>query len=120
MSDKHPVIEAPATVLAPAESSMDTKENKASKTTVEEDLKSAGQRQINLVWENTQMRIALSVIWVSMGVSAAVAVAGKFLGVPDLQLASIVFLYGVANLVTGFYFGRTNHARMGDAPPNKA
>lgn len=72
-----------------------------------------GQRVINVIWETTQMRLALSVIWGSLVVSAALAVFGRWLGTPDLQLAAIVFLFGVANLVTGFYFGRTNHTRVG-------
>lgn len=83
------------------------------KTTYQEDLTHAGQRQINLIWETTQMRVALSVIWASLGVSATLAVFGKFLGTPDLQLAAVVFVFGVANLVTGFYFGRTNHSKTG-------
>ncbi len=82
-------------------------------TTDEEDRKTAGQRQINLIWETTQMRVALSVIWSSLAVAGVLAVLGKWLGTPDMQLAAIVFLFGVANLVTGFYFGRTNHARTG-------
>lgn len=114
MPDKLPIVEAPATVVIPANSALDTKDNKASTTTAEEDLKTAGQREINLVWENTQMRIALSVIWVSLAVSGALAIGGKYLGTPDVQLAAVVFMFGVANLVTGFYFGRTNHARVGD------
>lgn len=81
--------------------------------TQEEERVSAGQRTINLIWENTQMKVALSVIWASLIVSIALAVAGKQLGTPDVQLAAVVFLFGVANLVTGFYFGRTNHQRVG-------
>lgn len=76
-------------------------------------LASAGHRAINAIWETTQMRVALSVIWGSLGVAAALSVFGKWLGSPDLQLAAVVFLFGVANLVTGFYFGRTNHVRTG-------
>jgi len=83
------------------------------KTTAEEDRKTASQREVNLVWEMTQMKIALSVIWASLVVSATLAVMGRWLGTPDMQLAAIVFLFGVANLVTGFYFGRTNHQRTG-------
>lgn len=83
------------------------------KTTSEEDRKTAGQRTINLIWETTQMRLALSVIWAALLVSSALAVFGGWLGKPDIQLAAIVFLFGVANLVTGFYFGRTNHQRTG-------
>lgn len=85
--------------------------NTAPNTTAAEDLTKAGQHAINLIWENTQMRVALSVIWASLIVSSVLAVMGKNLGTPDLQLAAIVFLFGVANLVTGFYFGRTNHER---------
>jgi hypothetical protein len=85
----------------------------ASTTTAEEDRKTAGQREINKVWEITQMKIALSVIWSSLFVAGILSVLGKWLGQPDVQLAAIVFLFGVANLVTGFYFGRTNHTRSG-------
>jgi hypothetical protein len=82
-------------------------------STEEEDRVSAGQRQVNLIWENTQMRVALSVIWSALAVAAALAIFGKHIGSPDIQLAAVVFLFGVANLVTGFYFGRTNHQKIG-------
>lgn len=76
-------------------------------------LRTQGQRDINFIWEGTQMKVALSVTWGSLAVAGVLAMFGKWLGSPDLQLASVVFLFGVANLVTGFYFGRTNHARSG-------
>lgn len=82
-------------------------------TTEEQDRATASQRVVNLIWETTQMKIALSVIWGSLAVAGSLAIFGKFLGSPDVQLAAVVFLFGVANLVTGFYFGRTNHARTG-------
>lgn len=72
-----------------------------------------GQRAINLLWETTQMKVALSFTWGSLAVAMGLGVFGKWLGSADLQLAAVVFLFGVANLVTGFYFGRTNHARVG-------
>lgn len=75
--------------------------------------KAAGQREINLIWELTQMKVALSVVWASLAVSISLGIFGKWLGADDIQLAAIVFLFGVANLVTGFYFGRTNHNRTG-------
>lgn len=71
----------------------------------------AGQRQINLMWETTQRTVALGVIGSALAVSVILAIGGEFLGTVDTQLAAIVFLFGVANLVTGFYFGRTNHQR---------
>jgi hypothetical protein len=82
-------------------------------TTLEEDRTTASQRDINLIWETTQMKIALSVIWAALGAGGILSVLGSWLGIPDAQLAAIVFLFGVANLVTGFYFGRTNHQRTG-------
>lgn len=85
----------------------------AASTTSEQDRQTAGQRQINVIWETTQMRIALSVIWASLVVSGVLALAGQVLGTTEVQLAAVVFMFGVANLVTGFYFGRTNHQRGG-------
>lgn len=76
-------------------------------------LRFEGQRHINLIWETTQMKVALSFTWGSLLVAAGLSIFGKWLGTPDLQLAAIVFLFGVANLVTGFYFGRTNHTKVG-------
>jgi hypothetical protein len=82
-------------------------------STEEEDRGTAGQRTVNLIWENTQMRVALSVIWSSLIVAVVLSVWGRRLGSPELQLAAVVFIFGVANLVTGFYFGRTNHQKVG-------
>jgi hypothetical protein len=88
-------------------------------TTFQEDLTQAGQRHINAMWETTQMRIALSVVWASLLVAVVLSVAGKGLGSTELQLAAVVFIFGVANLVTGFYFGRTNHTKTGGVGPNE-
>lgn len=82
-------------------------------TTAEQDRVTGSQRAVNLIWESTQMRIALSVIWASLLVATVLALFGSWLGSPDIQLAAVVFVFGVANLVTGFYFGRTNHQRTG-------
>lgn len=76
-------------------------------------LSSQGQRDINTIWEETQRGVALSVTYGSLLIAGVLALFGKWIGTPDLQLASIVFMFGVANLVTGFYFGRTNHTRTG-------
>lgn len=83
------------------------------RTTYQEDLTAEGQRDINRIWETTQMKIALSVIWTALAVAAILAVFSKQLGTADIQLAAVVFVFGVANLVTGFYFGRTNHTKVG-------
>jgi hypothetical protein len=84
-----------------------------SQTTPEQDRMTAGQREINLIWEQTQMRIALGVMIGSLVTAIALAVFGKILAASELQLASVVFIYGVANLVVGFYFSRTNHTKTG-------
>jgi hypothetical protein len=86
-------------------------------STEEEERVSASQREVSLIWETTQMKIALSVVWAALAVSTALAIFGKTLGSPELQLAAGVFLFGVANLVTGFYFGRTNHQKVGGVGP---
>lgn len=83
-------------------------------TTQEEDRGTAGQRAVNMLWENTQSNIARSVIYSSLFVSVVISVFGGLLSIPvELRLAALVFLYGIGNLVTGFYFGRTNHQRVG-------
>lgn len=115
-TDDHKVVEAPVIVIPPVEgvgAPPRVAESLSPSTTSEQDRITAGQRTINLIWETTQMRIAVSVIWASLFVAALLAVMGMWLGTPDMQLAAIVFLFGVANLVTGFYFGRTNHQRSG-------
>lgn len=83
-------------------------------TTEEENRGTQGQRDVNMLWENTQRQIAIAVIYASLLVSVVIALFGGVLTVDnDLRLAAAVFLFGVANLVTGFYFGRTNHQRVG-------
>jgi len=72
-------------------------------TTLEQDLKSAGQRHINRVWELTQATIAIAVT-----VIVLMSVAFR-----DLKEAVLVFLTNVLMVVIGFYFGRTNHQRTG-------
>lgn len=84
-----------------------------SATTPEQDRTTAGQREVNLIWERTQQKIALGVVSGSIIVSGCLAVLGKYLGSADLQLAAVVFMFGVANLVVGFYFSRTNHTKVG-------
>jgi len=89
----------------------------APQTTEEQDRVTAGQRAVNLMWESTQRQIALWVIGSALTVGISLAVGGRVLGTADIQLAAVVFLFGVANLVTGFYFGRTNHQRTGGVGP---
>lgn len=101
MAKSLPTIEAPALVVAPpaTESSLDTKDNKASKTTVEEDLKTASQRKVNLVWETTQAVIAVAVT----GAVIFASLAGK-----ESQILGNAF-----TLIIAIYFVRMNHTKTG-------
>lgn len=76
----------------------------APKTTVQEDLTTAGQRHINLIWEWTQAAIAILVV-ISTMVCGAIGMA------KDLQIPTIISV--AFGMVTGFYFSRTNHAAIG-------
>lgn len=82
-------------------------------TTAEENRKTAGQRDINLMWETTQRDLANLVTRVAVVVASLVAIFGHWIGAPELQFAAIGYLFGASNNVHGFYFGRTNHTRSG-------
>jgi hypothetical protein len=71
-----------------------------STTTLEEDLHSAGQRRVNITWEYTQSFVAVAVVIANI-------IGALYTGVDSPLLANAFFL------VIGFYFGRTNHARVG-------
>ena len=77
-------------------------------TTKEEDRHSLGQRRVNLVWELTQAAIALSVIWATIGAAVWVVVRDT-----NNRLMAFLFLSNIVSIVIGFYFGRTNHQRVG-------
>ena len=75
-----------------------------STTTLQQDLTTAGQRRINLIWEYTQAAIAMIVVVTSL-ISAMVA------GWYGKEVSA--FLSFVCGNVVGFYFSRTNHAAIG-------
>lgn len=75
-------------------------------STEEEDRHSASQRQINRYWERVQGYIAVLVTTTSCAISLILVWRGEYaLGVG--LISSMVFL------VIGFYFGRSNHERVG-------
>jgi len=77
----------------------------AATTTFQEDLTTAGQRKVNLIWEYTQAAIAIIVVLTAM-VSGIIGQLHAEMQVPNL--------IGVAfGMITGFYFSRTNHASIG-------
>lgn len=84
-------------------------------TTFQEDLTSAGQRNINAMWEGTQRQIALAVVGVSLIVLGYLVVAP---GVPtELRLVALSTLSNVLFAVTSVYFTRTNHTKTGGVKP---
>lgn len=87
-----PVVPAPAVLTA------DTK-NVISKTTAEEDLRTQGQRRINLIWEGTQALVALLVTCAT--IYSAIA------GVESLLLGNAF------TLIIALYFVRQNHTKVG-------
>ncbi len=82
-------------------------------TTAEENRKTEGQRKINLVWELTQAFVAIAVTLATLYTSVALALRDKVSDASFLLLSNAFFL------VIGFYFGRTNHQRIGGIGSNE-
>jgi len=61
-----------------------------------------------MTWELTQAAIALSVIWGAVGAAIWMVVSDS-----TNRLMAFLFLSNVVSIVIGFYFGRTNHQRVG-------
>ncbi len=68
-------------------------------TTVQQDITTAGQRRINLIWEVTQSIIAI-------GVTSA-AIYASVTNIESQVLTNAFFL------IIGFYYSRTNHQAIG-------
>lgn len=81
----------------------------APNTTVEQDKLTANQRSVNIIWEVTQAVIAVAVTASALYVSSVLATQIR----PDAS-AAFLLLSNAFFLVIGFYFSRTNHARIGD------
>jgi len=77
------------------------------KTTTQEDLVTAGQRRVNLIWEYTQSAIALLVVGATM-IKAFLTASGE--QIPTIMAVAF-------GTVVGFYFSRTNHAAIGGVGP---
>jgi len=80
-------------------------------TTFQQDLTSAGQRHINVMWEGTQKNIALLVTAFTLAVCAYCVV---YPGVPtELRLLAFTLMSNVFFSVIVTYFQRTNHTKVG-------
>jgi hypothetical protein len=90
--------------------SSDTTERRAGErsvaptTTTQEDLTTAGQRKVNLIWEYTQAIIASFVTLATVAVAVYIAVTTREF--PQVLISAFF-------LIVGFYFSRTNHAAIG-------
>lgn len=82
------------------------------KTTFQEDLVTAGQRRVNLVWEYTQASIAIVVVLANMIVAVY---TGLLMEDKKVEFPSV--LSNTLFLIVGFYFSRTNHAAIGGVGP---
>lgn len=85
---------------------VDTQPSLPPKTTSQQDLTTAGQRRINLIWEYTQAIIALIVVITTM----VAGILGVIAPGPDHIPTIISMAFGT---VVGFYFSRTNHVAIG-------
>jgi hypothetical protein len=104
-------IPAQSTVLNPHNGlqSQVSDPSRAATTTFQEDLTTAGQRRINLIWEYTQALIAIIVVITTMVVSALTAYyQNQNVNAQVPNLIAVAF-----GTVVGFYFSRTNHAAIG-------
>lgn len=72
-------------------------------TTAAEDIVTAGQRKISLIWEITQSLIALAI--------TGAIIYSVVTKTPTEVLANAFFL------IIGFYFARTNHQAIGGIGP---
>jgi hypothetical protein len=75
-------------------------------TTTQQDITTAGQRRINLIWEYTQACIAVIVVVTTMVAGLETVWTKSMDQVPNV----ICVAFGT---VVGFYFSRTNHAAIG-------
>lgn len=98
MSDTAPIAAAPDVAMP-------------SSTTREQDRHTRGQRRVNLIWETTQAAIAIGVIGATLWVDSIIAVYGR--EASEISSSALMQLNVMSALVTGFYFGRTNHQRVG-------
>ncbi len=85
-------------------------------TTAEQNLVTAGQRHINVMWESTQRNIALVVTASVMLICGYLVVWGA----EQLKLAAFTFSTSMALMVIQNYFTRTNHTRTGGVGANEA
>lgn len=121
MNETPKVIEAPALVVAPGPAPTPVpapqpgmpEDKLPSTTTPEQDRTTQGQRDTSMMWERNQGWITKVVISGSVIVAGMLSIFGHLLGAAPLQLPAAMFLFQSSGVVMGFYFGRTNHTKVG-------
>ena len=76
-------------------------------STREQDRHALGQRRVNIIWEMTQAFIAIGVVSALLYTSAKIALRN------DMDKTAFIVMSDIGSLVIGFYFGRTNHQKVG-------
>ena len=66
-----------------------------------------GQRKINTIWEVTQAFIAITVTVAVLFASVKITLKS------DMDKTGFIFLTNILFVIIGFYFGRTNHQKIG-------
>lgn len=97
---------------------MAVKSFKLPNTTEEEQAVTAGQREVNMMWERTQSLIARVTVFSSIILDGSLCISVIFsIELTANQLALINLCLQPINLITGivigFYFSRTNHTAIG-------
>lgn len=127
MSDdaKAPHDAIPVTLATPV--SPPEADRKSQADTTAQALRSQGQREINLIWESTQMKIALSVVFgvmlalMTVVLTVLTILVTRWSHLNETATAVLIAvltgalssLTSMGSLVIGFYFGRTNHEKTG-------
>jgi hypothetical protein len=88
-------------------------------TTEQEDLVTAGQRRINLIWEYTQAVVAIVVVIFAMLLNATTVLLliSYNRDITAAQTIGLSFVNLICGMVISFYFSRTNHAAIGGVGP---
>lgn len=80
----------------------------------EESLRAKGQRWTSILWETTQATIALLVTGTGMYTAAQLALRNdEEANAKSMAITAFLLISNTVFLVIGFYFGRTNHQRVG-------
>lgn len=86
-------------------------------STEEDDRGTAGQRAVNLLWEHTQAKIAIAVVYCVLAVAGLLSLMAMLPWATERQIAlaitAFMLLSSLSTLVIGFYYGRTNHQKVG-------